>query len=117
MANKPIHKTTKKTDDSDSRLYALIGVALLILGYIIVMLSRKEDKYAMYYAKQGLILFIACVIAWAVSWALLWVPFIGVVIGWIINVLLLVLWIIGVIYSLSGEEKEIPVIGTFARKI
>jgi len=38
-------------------------------------------------------------------------------IGWILNVLLLVLWIIGVIYSLSGEEKEIPVIGVFAKKI
>jgi uncharacterized membrane protein len=116
MAKKPVHKLEKKSDDSDSRLYALIGLALLILGYIIVVLSRKEDKYAMYYAKQGLILFIACVIAWAIGWALLWIPLIGQIIGWVINVMLLVLWIIGVVYSLSGEEKEVPVIGAFARK-
>ena len=31
--------------------------------------------------------------------------------------LLLIFWIIGIVYSLSGEEKDIPIIGGFAKKI
>jgi len=110
-------KENKGKDNSDSKLFALLGVALTIIGYIIVMLARKEDKYAVYYAKQGLILFIACMIAWVIGLVLGWIPILGPVIGWILNIILIALWIIGIVYSLSGEEKEIPVIGQFAKKI
>jgi uncharacterized membrane protein len=117
MAKKPIHKNIEKKDDSESKLFALLGILLTIVGYIIVVLARKDDKYAMYYAKQGLILFIACVIAWAASGVLGWIPFIGEALGWVVNAIMLVLWIIGIVYSLSGEEKEVPIIGPFARKL
>jgi uncharacterized membrane protein len=68
----------------------------------------------MFYAKQGLVLFIAYIII-AVAGM---IP----LIGWFIimplgMLLMLVLWIIGIVYALSGEEKYIPIIGKFADKI
>ena len=116
MSKKPVQKTAKK-DDSDSKLFAFLGVLLTVIGYIIVVIARKNDKYAMYYAKQGLVLFIAWIIAAVAGWIVGWIPIAGNIMTWVLNVIMLALWIIGIIYSLSGEEKEIPIIGQFARKI
>jgi uncharacterized membrane protein len=88
-----------------------------VIGFIIVIATKKDDKYAMYYGKQGLVLFIAWIILWIITLILIFIP----VIGWIINTLLwialLILWIFGIIYSLSGEEKPIPIIGSFAKML
>jgi uncharacterized membrane protein len=116
MANKTVHKTTTK-DNTDSKLFAFLGVLLTVIGYIIVVLARKNDKYAMYYAKQGLVLFIAWVVVAVASWAVGWIPVAGDVASWVLNAIMLALWIIGIIYALSGKEKEIPIVGPFAKKI
>jgi len=98
---------------SDSKLFAFLGVFLTLIGFVIVILTRKKDKYAMFYAKQGLVLGIA----WVAVSVLSMVP----VIGWFIiapvgTILLLILWIIGIVNSLSGNMKPVPVIGKFADK-
>lgn len=97
----------------DSKLYAFLGIFLTVIGFIIVYALQKKDKYAMFYAKQGLIIFIIGVIAAIVSI----IPLIGWIISAIAGILLLILWIIGLIYSLSGEEKEIPIIGAYTKMI
>jgi len=120
MAKKVVHKTSKgseKKDDSDTKLFAFLGVFLTVIGYIVVLVARKEDKYAMFYAKQGLVLFVAWVIAAVASWIVSWILIAGQIIGLVLNAIILAFWIIGIIYSLSGEEKDIPIIGEFAKKI
>ncbi len=116
MSNKTVHKT-KSNDETESKLFAFLGVLLTVIGYIIVILARKNDKYAMYYAKQGLVLFIAWIIAAVASWAIGWIPVVGNIASWVLNAIMLALWIIGIVYALSGKEKEIPIIGPFAKKI
>ena len=106
-----------KKDVEEGKVFAFLGIFLTIIGFIIVLLAKKENKYAMYYAKQGLVLFIAYVIAAIANMILVWIPFIGWIVMMIVWLGLLVLWIIGLVYSLSGEEKEIPLIGEFAKKI
>jgi uncharacterized membrane protein len=101
--------------NSESKLFAFLGVFLTIVGFIIVVLVRKNDKYAMYYAKQGLALFIAGLLVWVISVVLAFLV-IGLIIGPILNVILLILWVIGIVYSLSGEMKPIPIIGKFGEK-
>lgn len=101
----------------DSKLFAFLGVFLTVIGFIIVYATQKKDKYAMFYAKQGLVLFIAWVIASIIGWIFAFIPFIGVAVSVLLWVLLVIAWIIGIIYSLSDEEKEIPVIGTYAKMI
>ena len=98
----------------EGKVFAFLGVFLTIIGFIIVLLAKKDNKYALYYAKQGLVLFIAWVII-AILGSI--IP----IIGWFIilpigYLLMFILWIIGIVYSLSGEEKPIPLIGQFADK-
>lgn len=105
----------------DSKLFAFLGIFLTVIGFIIVYATQKKDKYAMFYAKQGLILFIVWVIFSIALWIFMMIPFTGWVLSTILStilwILLIVAWVIGIIYSLSDEMKEIPVIGSFAKMI
>jgi len=105
----------KKGDDN--KLFAFLAVFLTIIGFIIAFAVKKNDKYVMHYAKQGLVLFIAWIIAWVAAMILAWIPVLGWVVMMALYLGILLLWIIGIIYSLSGEMKEIPLIGQYARMI
>lgn len=106
----------KKNSMDDSKLYAFLGILLTIIGYIIIYFTHKNDKYAMFYAKQGLVLFISFIIAMIVVWVFSWIPVIGDLISTVLWAVVLALWVIGLIYALSGKEKDIPIIGEFAKK-
>lgn len=105
------HKSSSKEVD-DGKAFAFLGVFLTIIGFIIVLLAQKDNKYAMYYAKQGLALFIC----WIVLFVIAWIPILGWIIGFIGYIVLLIFWILGLVYSLSGEKKPIPLVGTIAEK-
>jgi uncharacterized membrane protein len=109
-------KTNKtKFNMDDSKLFAFLGILLTIIGYIIIYFTRKNDKYAMHYAKQGLVIFIAWVIVAVAGWMFSWVPVIGSFIETVLWAVTLALWVIGLIYALSGKEKDIPLVGEFAK--
>ena len=110
MAKSRASQTSKKEDDS--KLFAFLGIFLTVIGFLIVFVVRRNDKYAMHYGKQGLVLFIASIVV--IIFAA--IPVIGWALGWVVWVLWFVLWIIGLVYSLSGKIKEVPVIGVFANK-
>lgn len=107
---KKIAKTVTKGDDS--KLFAFLGVFLTIIGFVIVYAVKKEDKYAMHYAKQGLVLGIVSIIAMMIAI----VPILGWIIAPILWIVVLVLWVLGMVYSLSGEMKAIPIVGKYAEK-
>jgi len=107
------NKNKKGAKKDDSRLFAFLAVLLTIVGFVIALLAKREDKYVMFYAKQSLVLFIA----WIISGAAMIVPIVGWFAGPILYVITLVLWIIAIVNSLSGKEKETPLIGQYARKI
>ena len=101
--------------NSEGVLWAFLAYLLSIIGFLLVLLLKKDNKFAMYHAKQSLVLFIASVIINVVG---------GVIplLGWFIilplgGVFLLVLWIIGIINALTGKEKPLPLIGQFAKKL
>lgn len=106
-------KGSVSTSGDDSKTWAFLGVFLTVIGFIIVLLAKKEDTYAMYYAKHGLIIFIA--------WVLL--SLIGniPVVGWFVYVIggiaLLILWVMAFIAALSGEKKRFIVLSDLADKI
>ncbi|HIJ11284.1 TPA: hypothetical protein HA278_04465 [Candidatus Woesearchaeota archaeon] len=107
--------STKQVEDG--KIYAFLGIFLMVVGFLIVFLTKKENKYAMFYAKQGLILFIVVVLVQVTIAILRIVPFIGDVVTTILWIGLTILWLIGLIYSLSGEQKDIPLVGEYARKL
>jgi len=101
------------TKENNTRLLAFLGVLLTVIGFIIVYALKKNDKYAMYYAKHGIVIFLIGIV---ISIASI-IPIIGWIVSTIAWILLLIVWIIGMIYSLSGKEKIIPVISTYAKMI
>lgn len=101
----------KKEDET--RIFAFLATFLTIIGFIIALLSKRYDKYVMFYAKQGLVLFIIQIIA---SGARI-LPLIGKMTSVVIWVIFLICWILSWINALSGEMKNTFIVGNFAKKI
>ena len=78
-----------------------------------MILIRKDDKYAMYYGKIGLVLFIG----WVIVLVLRMIPIVGWIIYLVGSIILLVGWIVGWVAALSGEEKKLPILSDIADKI
>jgi len=101
-----------KNLEGDRKLFAFLASFFTIIGFIIALIIKREDKYIMFYAKQGLVLFILQVIIGALS--------IIPLIGWFNSILWIfwiILWIITWINALSGNEKDTFIIGDLAKKI
>ncbi len=95
-----------------NKTWAFIGMFLPVLGFVFVLLFNSQNSYAMYYAKQGLLLGLVAFMFKLISV----VPFLGQIVSWIGMILLLILWILGLVYTVSGEEKGLPIIGELAEQ-
>ena len=115
---KKVKRGKEKTQriESDSKLFAFLAVLLNILGFIIAILAKKDDKYVMFYAKQGLMLFIGAIVAKAVS-ILLVFSIVGILFVPVVWIIYIVVYLIAIINSISGKEIDTPLIGKFARSI
>ena len=104
-----------KDDGSEGKLWAVLAYLLGIIGFLLVFLIKKDNQFAMYHAKQSLVLFIAGVIVSVVGGM---IP----IIGWFIilpigSLIVLILAIIGIINAVTGKEKPVPLLGQYAEKL
>ena len=88
---------------------------LAYLGILIIIpfLVDKEDPFVKFHIKQGLLLLIIEIIIWAVGYSyILWQlwPLIE-----LINLAVLILAIMGIVNVAQGKQKELPLIGSWAR--
>lgn len=101
-----------KRHSTETKLLAALASFLTIIGFIVALLAKRDDKYIMYYAKHGLVLFIAQLIVALVAnlafLSILTVP---------VTILFLIAWAWCWISALTGEVRNIPVITSFAEKI
>lgn len=106
-----------------SRYLACVSYLLSLPGALFVLLARRDDLFAVYHARQSLRLAAAALLApliWAaLAWVLAWIPLIGGMLGVILFALLLAVyagvlisWIAGMIYSLKGQVRPMPLFGT-----
>ncbi|MBW3004979.1 DUF4870 domain-containing protein [Candidatus Woesearchaeota archaeon] len=98
----------------EGKIFAFLAYLLSIIGFLIVLLAKKDNKFAMYHAKQSLVLFIVYMIGWVI---LVFIPFLGwglLPVWWVIMV---IMTIIGIINAVTGKEKPLPIIGKYAKKI
>ena len=104
-------KSGNKNKDKDEKiLFAFLATFFTVIGFLIALVLKRNDKYVMFYAKQGLVLFIGQLLIAALSPILfLMSPILWVF--WII------LWVIAWINALSGEKKNTFLIGDLAEKI
>ncbi len=106
-------KPWKLSKGDEKKLFAFLATLLSVVGFIIALIAKKDDEYVMFYAKQSLMIFILYIIS-SVFFVL---PFIGEFVGWVFYILTAVLWIISFVYALSGEMKQVPLVGEYADKI
>ena len=102
----------------DSKTFAFLAIFLGLVGFIIALVTKKDDKYVMFYAKQSLALIIVAVGLYIIGFVL---SIVTLGIGFfflfpIIWLIIAVLWFIGWLNALSGQEKYIPVIGKLGDK-
>ena len=107
---------------SSSRYLAFFSYLLSLPGALYVLLARRDDGFAVYHARQSLALAIVTIVTplvWAIlAWALAWIPLIGAMLAVMLFALLLAAlagllfsWITGLVYSLKGFVRPIPLVG------
>ena len=105
-----------------SRYLAFISYLLSLPGALFVLLARRDDPFAVYHARQSLrlaIIGVAAPLVWAVvAWILAWIPLVGGMLGVVLFALViaayvgvLISWIAGMMYSLKGQVRPIPLFG------
>ncbi len=88
-------------------ILSYLGILVLIPLFV----SRK-DAFVKFHAKQGLVLLIIEAIAWILIgsfWGPLWILFRLIKLG------VFILSIIGIINVLNKKEKELPIVGSWAK--
>ncbi|PJA47342.1 hypothetical protein CO172_01955 [Candidatus Uhrbacteria bacterium CG_4_9_14_3_um_filter_36_7] len=92
-----------------------IFAALSYLGvlFLIPLFFRRQSQFALFHARQGALVFVA----WIVLWTVNVVPLLGQIIWFFGSIVLLIISILGIIYSLRGEEWELPILGIYAKRL
>lgn len=102
-------ETTKEI--AEGKFFAVISYISFFC--IITLLLKKQNKFALYHAKQGLVLFVVEVVSLILSV----IP----ILGWLLRVfgtlifLLVAFW--GILSALQGKLCRIPLISDIADKI
>ena len=99
----------------EGKIWAIISYLWIL--FLVPLLAKKDNKFAVYHAKQGLVLFIASIIVWVVAFVLMFIPILGWIVGFILWILMFVLWLIGIINAATGKYSPLPVIGGYAEKL
>ena len=112
---------TPASTGTDGKTIAIVSYMTWI-GWIIayVMHGSNKTQIGAYHLRQTLLLHILVIAVWILQWILVFIPFIGWMflwISWLLFIGLLVLWILGLIAAINGEEKPIPLFGTWAQKM
>ncbi len=91
------------------------NVVMAVLAYLgllvlIPLLVSKDDSFVKFHIKQGLVL----LVIEAASWILPSIFFPLFFIFMIIRLVVFILAIIGIIHAVKGEQKELPIVGSFS---
>ena len=95
----------------EGKAYALL--AYLWILCLIPLILKKENRFAMFHAKQGLVIFLGELV----------IGFVGIlpILGWMIllfgTLLFGILSLIGIVQVLMGNYFKMPVVGDIAEKI
>jgi uncharacterized membrane protein len=101
----PAHKGGNEND-------MLMGVlAYLGILCLIPLLAAKDSEFAQYHAKQGLTLFVAEVVVYAVFWIAAFIFWPLFLISWVIWIGFLVLAILGIVNVTNHKMAPLPLIG------
>ena len=95
----------------DGRFFAIISYVSFLC--IITLILKKDNKFALYHAKQGLVLFVMEVAAFILSI----IPFLGWLIGIFGYALFLLVSLWGIMQSALGVYSRIPVVTDISEQV
>ena len=94
----------------DGKIFAVIGYLGILC--LIPLLFKKDNKFALFHGKQGLVIFIGEVALGIISI----VPFIGWLVGFFGVLIFGILSLVGIIQALMGNYWRVPAIADIADK-
>ncbi len=111
-----------------NKILAFLAYLLTVPGWLYVLLFRRDDKFAVFHAKQSAVLTLVAIgapLAWmVVGWILAWIPLIGYILAIALFSLviaayavLIVDWIIGMAFALQLKRAPLPVVGGWAKTL
>lgn len=77
----------------------------------IIMNSSNRSEFGSYHIRQALGLYITYILYGFFWFIFLIIPIIGWIAGIALGILMLAMWVVGIINSLNGYEKPMPVFG------
>ncbi len=83
------------------------------LLFLVPLLTAKDDDFAQFHAKQGMILFLL----WLCGIFIAIIPVLGWIIGFLINITVIVFAIIGLINVIKGKKEKLPIIGQYSDQL
>ena len=88
---------------------------LAYLGPLVIVsyLTAKDDQFVKFHIKQGLVLFAIEVIVWILGMAMAMYSLYMLLN--LVNIAVLILSIVGIVNVTKGLEKELPVVGAWAK--
>jgi len=97
-------------DIQEGKFFAVISYISFLC--IVSLILKKENKFALFHAKAGLVLFVLEVVCFVLS---------IIPVYWLIKRLVVVLFVfislLGILQAIRGSSKGIPIIRDFASKI
>ena len=111
----PAPSTPSGEPTSDEKVMG--AIAYLGILFLVPLLTKKDSKFAMFHAKQGMVLFIIEVILWIINFVLIASLFGVLFLGWILWIIWMIVAIfalIGLIQALSGKYWKLPIFGGWA---
>ena len=104
---------TKDTDKeiNEGKIFAMVSYWFFLC--ILPLILKKDNKFAVYHGKQGLVLFIALVVVFILSI----IPFFGPLLFRTLFFVYLLIMLWGTIQVLRGKYTQIPIVSDIAKKI
>ncbi len=96
------------------------NIVMAMLSYLnllvlVPLLAANGSKFARFHANQGIVLLILSIACNALVFILIPIPpllFIVLPFQWILNTAFLIMIVIGIVNSLQGKARELPLIGS-----
>ena len=107
----------------DEKLFGLISWIIPIIGSIIVILLKKESKFALFHAKQALVVHVAFLVLYIVTgiggFVLTFLIGLGFLL-WLLDLLFLLVQIVIAVYgafmAYQGKWLKLPIVSDIAQK-
>ena len=103
----------KNIDIKDRKLYGILAYLGILI--IIPFLVARDDTFVKFHLKQGLLILIGSIFIFFMANFFFYISILRTI-YYVSSLLIFILIIIGIINVINEEEKELPLIGHFAKK-